>query len=180
MVAAPRPGRDASTVTPIDELIRRHRDRTGASFMDMQRASGDKVLRQRWQQLAKGDGIKEFPEPDTIRAIAATLLADETDVVLGFASAVGLDVRSSGPAVPLPAGAEQLDDAQRKVLWETARVFLSYAEVDADKVVELTGRRVEDPRLERILQQVPARRRRGPKPPTVAEVQDRDAEEPKE
>ena len=95
----------------IRELI--HTMRKDRSYEDLAKSA---LSRQRWQQLAE-DPIKEFPKPDTIRAIASTLGVTESTVVLALAESLGIPMtQSSRVAALLPAGVDRLSDAALRAL----------------------------------------------------------------
>lgn len=112
-------------IPDIGILVQRHIDRTGDSLRQLQRRSGDKVQHSMWDRLAKNT-IKEFPKPDSIPAIAAALSLSETVVVLAIAKSLGVNVSfpSSGPQIPIPANAEQLDDQGRRLVWDMITALL--------------------------------------------------------
>ncbi len=112
-----RARRDASAVPTIGELIHEHMDRTGHSLRDLARESEHRLSHQSWGNLANGS-FADFPRPDTVRVISETLGLAHTDVVLGFAAALGLHVRQPGAPIPLPAGVEDLDSSQRRMVFQ--------------------------------------------------------------
>jgi len=108
----------------IGTFVQGHIDRTGDSYRSLQKRSGNRVHHSTWERLAKNT-IKEFPEPRTVRKIAETLSLSETIVVLSIAKTLGLEVSlSTGPNIPIPSGAEALDERQRRVIWDTIMAFL--------------------------------------------------------
>lgn len=79
-----------------------------------------------WHQLARPDSRKNFPDPATIRTIAAVLGVPQRVVVLAAAESLGLDVadRESDLARMLPAGARELTDRQVVAVLSVVQAFL--------------------------------------------------------
>lgn len=129
----------ASGVPSIRTLIRDHRDRTGASLRDLSRAASNLsergVSHQRWADFEAG-AFDQFPLPDTIRTVAATLAVDTTDVIFGFAVELGLPVRAVAP-FPLPPGAETLDESQRRMIFQLVQSYLAKTPVTAPDAAAL-------------------------------------------
>ena len=94
----------------LAELIRTTKgDR---SYDDLARAAGGAPGRQRWQQLASNVALKNFPDPESIRAIARALGVTQRAVVDAAAESLGLEVRRSRSRFEelLPDGVDDLDD----------------------------------------------------------------------
>lgn len=80
-----------------------------------------------WHQLASpGVSRRNFPDPPTIRTIAATLGVPQRVVILAAAESLGLDVTetTSPLASLLPAGARQLTDRQTLAVLAVIQSFL--------------------------------------------------------
>lgn len=109
----------------LEALIGGRRDERGWTFQDLADRSGGKPTRQRWQQLASGVRVSEFPEPGTLQAIADALEVDVTSVVLGVAVTIGLPVRRRGSelAAMLPASASNLTVEQRDAVLAVVRAM---------------------------------------------------------
>lgn len=109
----------------IGTYVQGHIDRTGDSFRQLQRRSGDRVHHSIWDRLSK-NVIKEFPKPPTIVAIAETLSLPETLVLLSIGQTLGLNVSlSTGPnIIPIPKEAEALNERQRRAVWDMIMAFL--------------------------------------------------------
>lgn len=117
-----RPGR--SEVPDIGTLVQGHIDRTGDSLRKLTDRSGGRVAHSYWDRLLKNT-IKEFPRPESIEAIAAGLSLPESVVLLAIGKTLGVDVSShSVPGIPLPAGAEDLDDRGRRAVWDMVIALL--------------------------------------------------------
>ncbi|WP_157932309.1 hypothetical protein [Mycobacteroides abscessus] len=86
-------GLDSLSVPPLAEFIRIEKGRTGVSYRELEARSDSIISAQRWQQLGTGVRMKEFPEPATLKAMAAALRVDVTQVVLASARSLGLAVR---------------------------------------------------------------------------------------
>lgn len=108
----------------IGTLVQADIDRTGDSLRQLQKRSSDEVGHSMWDRLAKNT-IKEFPRPESIAAIASTLSLSETTVVLAIAKSLGLNVSlPTGPQIPIPDRAEQLDDQGRRLVWDMIMALL--------------------------------------------------------
>ncbi|AOZ64374.1 LamD-like protein [Mycobacterium phage Marcoliusprime] len=105
-----------------DLILARKNDR---SYRQLEAASGGIVKAQRWNQIANGLRVVEFPEPRTIEAIAQALDVPVSTVLLSFGEALGLAVDSpSSFAALIPPSADKLTpDQQHAVL----AVIRSYA-----------------------------------------------------
>lgn len=95
----------------LSELIDTHRG--NRSYPELERACGGSPSSKRLQQLVRG-GIKNFPDPSTVRALAQGLRVSQAAVVLAAAESLGLDVRTSMPRVVelLSADADALTEEQ--------------------------------------------------------------------
>jgi len=109
---------DADAVPTIQDLIQRHRDRTGDSYRkiaDRAHASGYPLKHQTLAELATSPPRQWPKNPDTIRALAVALGVSEGLVVIAFGRSFGLVVEQSRDALaaelspsadPLPADIE--------------------------------------------------------------------------
>jgi hypothetical protein len=80
--------RDEAALQLIRKLIARQKgDRT---YEELQAASDDVVKAQRWNQIANGIRITNFPKPETIAAMAKALDVDVDVLLLTFARQFGL------------------------------------------------------------------------------------------
>ncbi len=136
MVGQQRQAQDIAT------LIRLHQERTGDSMRALAQRSQDRLSHAHWAKMARNE-VDAFPRPETIRIMAQTLSASETAVILAFARSLGLHVDAvEDPAVPLPAGAEGLDEHKRRVLWDMVLSWLPpITERQAIRDIERQNRR---------------------------------------
>ncbi|MGN8245271.1 hypothetical protein ACTHAM_002390 [Cellulomonas soli] len=118
----------------LAELIRTTKgDR---SYDDLARDAGGAPGRQRWQQLASTMPLKNFPDPDSIRAIARALGVSQRAVVDAAGESLGLDIARGRSRFEelLPDGVDLLDDdaqaAVLAVLRALARASTTEAPVD--------------------------------------------------
>ncbi|MGH3494774.1 MAG: hypothetical protein ACRDQ1_16275 [Sciscionella sp.] len=111
----------------MQELILAKRDERGWSYRHLESRSHGMVRNQRWQQLATGERVKEFPAPATIVAIADTLEIDVTTVVLAAAASIGLGVSRHGShlAQMLPSSADELSPEMRDAVLSVIRAALA-------------------------------------------------------
>jgi hypothetical protein len=112
------PTDDGDLVLNLQALIRMRKDERGWSFVELESRSNNDLTRGRWQQLAAGERIRNFPGPDTIRVIADALEVDVTTVLMAAARSLGLAVRPRGPdlAQLLPAGTDLLSERMRDAI----------------------------------------------------------------
>lgn len=84
------------------------------SYDQLARDSGGRPTSARLQQIATTNPLKNFPDPPTIRGLAAGLRVTQASVVLAAAESLGLDARVSASrlAALLPAGVDDLTDSQ--------------------------------------------------------------------
>lgn len=99
-------------------LIERHRDRTGESYEQMARRSGN-VLDANgvWKYATRKN--RQFPrEAETFYALATILRVDVTTVVLAMAASMGIEVRRYGPRIAqlLPPDVDSLTPAQEQLV----------------------------------------------------------------
>lgn len=99
-------------------------DRT---YRALEADTGGIVKSQRWNQLANGQRINEFPEPRTIAAMADALGVDAEVVLVAFARNLGLDVgrRRSRFSDLLPPMVDKLSDRQQGAVLSVIRAMIS-------------------------------------------------------
>lgn len=109
----------------LQQLITEQKRLSGYSYDEYANRSGHVISRQRWQQLATGQRIKEFSEPPTLQAMADALEVDITLVVLAMAKSLGLQVgtQQSDLALLMPPSARHLTPEQRDAIIRLVRVF---------------------------------------------------------
>lgn len=111
----------------LSELIKTHKgDR---SYEALSEDCGGSPRAARLQQLAT-QPQKNFPDPETMEALALGLRVPAITVVLSAAESFGVDVRRALPALldRLPVGVERLDENQIQVLVDVARTFVQVNE----------------------------------------------------
>lgn len=113
------------TVPNLQQLITEQKSLSGRSYADYEARAGSVISRQRWQQLGKGDRIKEFSEPATIQAMADALEVDATVVILAMAKTLGfpVDDYESDLARMLPPSARNLTVEQRDAIVRLVRAI---------------------------------------------------------
>lgn len=118
---------DGEPALTLQQLIRRRMDERNWSYSDLQRESGHRLSRGRWQQLGSGLEQRRFPDPATLVLLAQVLAVDETTVVLAAAATVGLAVRrpTTGLAQLLPAGADRLPERMRDAILGVVRAAVA-------------------------------------------------------
>lgn len=147
-----RGGKDADPahVPSIAALLNQYRDRTGASYEDMERSLDRAITRGRLQQLATKppDG---FPKPDSVRHLAELLNVSITAILEAFAVSLGLDVEQRRPllAITLPPGTDNLTSqdvaAVRAIIGQLVEARRSATPIlDLDSV---EGVRLEEPEV---------------------------------
>lgn len=106
---------DGGGVLTLRDLITARIDERGWSYPDLERRSGGHLTKSRWQQLATGVRVAEFPKPASLMAMADALEVDITAVILATARSLDLPVSSRGPdlAQLLPAGTDRLSARMR-------------------------------------------------------------------
>ncbi len=116
---------DDGTVPNLQQLITEQKNLSGRSYADYEARAGSVISRQRWQQLGKGDRIKEFSEPATIQAMADALEVDATVVILAMAKTLGFPVSDFGSdlARMLPPSARNLTVEQRDAIVRLVRAI---------------------------------------------------------
>lgn len=99
----------------LSELVDLHRG--GRSYVELARDCGGAPSAKRLQQLVRGT-IKNFPDPETVVALAKGLRVTQSAVVLAAAKSLGLEVGTSMPRLVelLPARAGDLNEAQASAI----------------------------------------------------------------
>lgn len=121
MVERGGPSADPAHVPSIAALLTQYRDRTGASYEDMERSLNKAISRGRLQQLATTPQ-KNFPDPTTVRHLSDLLQVSVTTVLEGFAVSFGLQVEDrSLLALTLPPGTDVLSDRDRAAILAVIR-----------------------------------------------------------
>lgn len=120
----------------LAQLIRSSMTERGWSYTDLEQLSVQALSRGRWQQLGSGIQQKKFPDPATLKVIAAVLQIDVTTVVLAAAQTLGLDARTRGSDLAnlLPPGTERLSEPIRDAILTLIRAAVSDAVVAGDQV----------------------------------------------
>lgn len=151
----------SSDVPTIASLLNNYRDRTGASYKDMSRRSGDVLTVARLQQLATAPP-KEFPKHTrTMEALASLLEVPLATIVLAFAAGLGMPVRDSGPllALSLPPGTDNLTDRDRDAILAVTRQLIAarsrQVPVPAPDLSRVQGLRLAEPETLRTVHDLP-------------------------
>lgn len=115
---------DSGHMSDLAELIVTHKRARGWSYQQLADRSHGVIARQRWQQLATGVRMIEFPEPATLEAIAEGIDVDVTTVVVAAAASIGLPVHRtiSGFAAMLPSDVDSMDPDMRDALLHVIRL----------------------------------------------------------
>lgn len=132
---------DGGEVLTLQALIRARMDERGWNYNDLERLSGGRRTRGRWQQLGSGTRLSKFPDPETLMIVADVLQVDVTAVVLSAACSVGLPVRARGPdlAQLLPAGTDRLSARMRDSLLTMIRAAVAETlDQDTDREQDLS------------------------------------------
>lgn len=105
-----------------DLILTMKGDRT---YAGLEAASNGVVKAQRWNQIANGLKLNEFPEPRTLIAIADALQVDEEVVLIAFARALGMHVgrNRSVFADLLPPTVDKLTDKQQSAVLAVIRAM---------------------------------------------------------
>jgi hypothetical protein len=121
-------------------------DRT---YEQLEDATGGVVKAQRWNQIANGIRVREFPKPVTIEAMAAVLGCDIEVLLLAFARAVGMDVhkRRSNFIDMLPPSVENLTDRQKSFIISAIRAMNDDGDQKGDQKKRKTLTRGDVPPL---------------------------------
>jgi len=102
------------------------------SYEQLSKACGGQPSAKRLQQIAT-EQIKNFPDPDTIRALAKGLGVTESTVVLASAASLGLDVHTPTMwAALLPAGTDLIPDHMRDGILSVVRSAVRMAGGEKD------------------------------------------------
>lgn len=123
------PTRDGDPVPTLQQLIRARMDERGWSLADLERQSGGRLTKSRWQQLASGARFRSWPEPATIHVLVDVLGFDFTTVVLASAMSLDLPVNGRGPLLAqlLPAGTDLLSERMRSAILAMIRAAVEDA-----------------------------------------------------
>ncbi|AER47612.1 transcriptional repressor [Mycobacterium phage DS6A] len=137
-----RPPRGGELALP-DLILSLKGDRT---YKQLEADSGGVVKSQRWNQLANGERITEFPEPGTLKAMADALPCAIEVLLLAVARQVGLEAHGTrtGFVDLLPPSVDQLSAGSQSALLTMAR-SLTEAEAAAPPP-KGKGRRRRQPR----------------------------------
>lgn len=113
---------DSREMTLQDLVTTLKGDRT---YEQLEDATGGVVKAQRWNQIANGIRVREFPKPVTIEAMASVLGCDIEVLLLAFARAVGMDVRrrQSSFIDMLPPSIDDLTDRQKSFIISAIRAM---------------------------------------------------------
>lgn len=125
MVEDTRGGGESHDVPDIAALLIAYRDRTGQSYDDMERRTGDVIKSARLHNMVR-EPQRNFPEPRTLEALASLLQLPVATVVLAFARTLGLPVtdRSTRLAQSLPPGTDELTDEDRDAILAVTRQLI--------------------------------------------------------
>lgn len=105
-----------------DLILTMKGDRT---YAGLEAASDGVVKAQRWNQIANGLKVNEFPEPRTMMAIAHALNVEDEVVLHAFAKALGMDIRRrrSVFADLLPPMVDRLNEQQQSAVLAVIRAM---------------------------------------------------------
>lgn len=123
-------------------------DRKGTRSYDrLSRDCGGVPTSKRLHQLATVTP-KNFPDPDTIRGLAAGLGVTVTDIVMASARSLGLSVYTGNdPSALSIGGAGELPDSAKETLTTVAREFIkltSQHQADGDEDAQVTESRTKE------------------------------------
>jgi hypothetical protein len=123
-------------------------DRKGTRSYDrLSRDCGGVPTSKRLHQLATVTP-KNFPDPDTIRGLAAGLGVTVTDIVMASARSLGLSVYTGNdPSALSIGGAGELPDSAKETLTTVAREFIkltSQYQTDGEADAQVTESRTEE------------------------------------
>jgi hypothetical protein len=95
------------------------------SYRDLEAATGGVVGAQRWNQIANGQRLKEFPSVKTLTAMAAALPCDPYVLLMACARSVGVDVgnRKSRFVELMPPAVDDLPESTKVALAAFARML---------------------------------------------------------
>lgn len=98
----------------LARLILLHKD--GRSYSRLSEDCGGNPAARRLQQMANGSRpMRNFPDPETVTALAAGLGVTTQEVLLASARSLGIDVDSGTEALMIPNGKALPESAQRAV-----------------------------------------------------------------
>lgn len=98
----------------------------GRSFERLAEDCGGMPAGRRLQQMANGKRpMKNFPDPDTIKAMAKGLAVSESEIILASARSLGFEVDSTGSGELNIPGAGGLPGDARKAILDVARALMN-------------------------------------------------------
>lgn len=98
----------------------------GRTFERLAEDCGGMPAGRRLQQMANGNRpMKNFPDPDTISAMAKGLAVTEAEVILASARSLGFQVDSTGAGELHIPGAGVLPDDARMAIMDVARALIN-------------------------------------------------------
>ncbi len=97
----------------------------GRSFEKLADDCGGQPAGRRLQQMANGKPMRNFPDPDTIRALAVGLGVSEAEIILASARSLGFGVDSTGSGELTIAGAGGLPADAKKAIMDVARALMN-------------------------------------------------------
>ncbi|MFD0046976.1 hypothetical protein ACFVGV_17480 [Pseudarthrobacter scleromae] len=104
----------------------------GRTFERLAEDCGGMPASRRLQQMANGNRpMKNFPDPDTIRAMAKGLAVSESEIILASARSLGFAVDSAGSDELNIAGAGALPDEAQKAILNVARALMNAHSLNA-------------------------------------------------
>lgn len=126
---------DREDVLNLQQLVRARMDERGWSYGDLERLSGHRLTKGRWQQIATGARQTNFPVPATIQIVADVLEIEVTTVLIAAGRSVGLDARRRSPGLAglLPAGTDQLSERMRDGLLAIIRAAVAERQASQDE-----------------------------------------------
>lgn len=118
---------DGESVATLQTLIRTRMAEEGWSYADLERLSGGRVSKPRWQQLGSGIPQKRFPDPETMEAIAEIFGYDRATVLHAAAATVGYSIQRSGALLAhlLPSGTEMLSQRTQDAVLTMLRAVVA-------------------------------------------------------
>ncbi|HEX9227838.1 MAG TPA: hypothetical protein VF885_14465, partial [Arthrobacter sp.] len=96
----------------------------GRSYSRLSEDCGGNPAARRIQQMANGARpMRNFPDPETVTALAAGLGVSTQEVLLASARSLGIDVDGTSKALVIP-GAMALPESAQRVVTDLARELL--------------------------------------------------------
>lgn len=133
----PEPADDPFLHPNLADLIRERKgDR---SFEDISRDSGGYPNKPRIQQLAGGREVRTFPEGDTLLGLSRGLSVPLSEIVAAAARTIGLPIPPSDPHTLVIAGAGDLSDERKNILFNLARQMMRDEEIVRRAELRLEG-----------------------------------------